>query len=294
MEEFRISRRAGLKALGATIGAAALGTSLAAVASAAPRASGLAMSTNDRIAYVNSLDLGVHNALARRTGGDVPASGPGAALDAGSLMAFTANVSTLHRSDALNSTLLAQLNSDKMFDRFNPDQLIPWYRNYTNVLSNVGWTMQNFSFEHYKASGSTFSVSNAVLEILTAVLSGNDLKLISATLNSLKNLESSNDPWYKVWDQKSHSQQNCNFQLSTCNDEGGSANTLTMRLSGYSLKTSTDATRFLWVNYSSSSTDLQYSSQTCVLNEDVYGTVRSTVIGKLGNRATDFVKNLDI
>ncbi|MET8763357.1 hypothetical protein [Lentzea sp. NPDC004782] len=292
-----ISRRAGLKALGAAIGAAALGTTLVTAASAAPGTRKLAMNTNDRLAYIRRLDIGAHPTALRAGLGDgdpVPEKGPAAAIDKGSLVSFTRDVSGQHRSDALNSCLLAQLNSDKLFNRFDPGQLMDWYRNYTNVLSNIGWVIQDFEFEHYQASGSTMSVSSAVFEILSAVLSGNDLKLVSAALNSLAKLEKSNSPWYQVWDSSSHDQANSNFQLSHCNDNGDKANTLEMTLSGYSLRTKSSATRFLWVDYESSSTDLMFSSQACTLDEDIYSQVRKEIIKKLGKNATTFVANLEV
>jgi hypothetical protein len=295
VEEFMISRRAGLKALGAAIGAAALGTTLVTAASAAPGTRKLAMNTNDRLAYIRKLDIGAHpTALLSSLGDPVPDKGPAAAIDAGSVLSFTANVSAEHRSDALNSTLLAQLNSDKLFNRFDPKQLMDWYRNYTTVLANVGWDLQDFAFEHYQASGSTMSVSSAIFEILSAVLSGDDLKLVSAALNSLSQLEKNNSPWYQVWDSSSHNQENGNFQLSHCNDNGGKTNTLEMRLSGYSLRTESSSTRFLWVDYESSSTDLTFSSQSCTLDEDVYSQIRKDIIKKLGTRAKQYVANLDI
>lgn len=301
MEDLMMSRRQGLKALGATLGAAALGVGLAGVANAAPgvRSNGggaLPLTASDRIDFVHGLDIdNTHPKLGRpRLVADVPQSGPAAAIDAGSLLSFTANVSGGHRSDALNSTLIAQLNSDKLFNRFDADQLIPWYQNYTSVLSHLGWDIQNFNFEHYQASGSTMSVSSALLDILGGVLSGAELKMVAAELQSLAALERNNDPWYQVWDQTTHDQSNCNFQMGSCDDNNGAVNTLAMKLSAYSLKTSSRATRFLWVDYQSSSTDLMYADQVCTLDEDVYSAVRTAVIKKLGDKATQYVANLDI
>lgn len=296
MEEFMISRRQGLKALGAVIGAAALGTGLVTAANAAPGVRKIPVTAKDRLAFVLGLDIGVVDPkLVRpRLRADVPPTGQAAAVDAGSLVSFTANVSPQHRSDALNSTLIAQLNSDKLYSRFDPKQLIPWYQNYTTVLANLGWDIQDFEFEHYQASGSTLSVSSAVLDVLGAVLSGDDLAMVASELKSLDALSQNNDPWYDVWDSTTHDQSNCNFQLSSCDDNNGAVDTLVMKLSGYSLQTQTQATRFLWTSYESSSTDLLYASQICTLDEDVYSQVRTAVIKKLGANAAAYIGNLDI
>lgn len=253
------------------------------------------MTTIDRVSFVHGLDIGVvHPKLALpRLASEVTPKGATAAIDAGSLMSFTSDVSPEHRSDALNSTLLAQLNSDKLFNRFDSAQLIPWYRNYTTVLSNLGWDIQEFSFEHYRASGSTMSVSTAVLGVLGAVLPAGELALVAAALKALAALES-NDPWYQVWDVTTHDQANGNFQISNCVDHEGDDNTLVMRLSGYSLRTNETTARFLWNDYKSSSTDLMYAGQACTLDEDVYGQVRKAVIKKLGEKAAKYIGNLDI
>ncbi|MFD4637291.1 hypothetical protein ACFWN2_08260 [Lentzea sp. NPDC058436] len=253
------------------------------------------MTTTDRAAFVHALDIGVvHPKLARpRMANEVTPQGPTAAIDAGSLMSFTSDVSAVHRSDALNSTLIAQLNSDKLFNRFDPAQLIPWYQNYTTVLSHLGWDIQQFSFERYQASGSTMSVSTAVLGVLGAVLPAGELALVAAALKALAALKS-NDPWYQVWDVTTHDQSNGNFQISNCVDHDGDGNTLVMRLSGYSLHTTDTTVRFLWNDYQTSSTDLMFASQACTLDEDVYSQVRAAVIKKLGDKAVQYVGNLDI
>lgn len=53
-------------------------------------------------------------------------------VDAGSLVSFVAGVSGQHKSDALNSTLLAQLAANKKFDR--EKQTVEWYDFYKNRL----------------------------------------------------------------------------------------------------------------------------------------------------------------
>ncbi|WP_410673571.1 hypothetical protein [Amycolatopsis sp. cmx-4-68] len=254
----------------------------------------------DRLSYVHNLEIAPPHpeiaALAGRStarAAQVTLDGPTASIDAGSLVSFTASVSPQHRSDALNSTLLAQLNSDKLHDRFDPAQVIDWYRNYTTVLSNIGWDMQAFDLEHYRAEGSTMSVSTAVLGVMAALIPAGELAIVSAALKALSSLKS-DDPWYRVWDVSTHDTSRGNFQIGHGTDADGAENTLVLRLSGYSLRTSETTARFLWNNYHTSSTELQFAGQTATLDEDVYSKVRATIVSKLGTRATTYVANLDI
>lgn len=251
--------------------------------------------------FINSLELPpVHPVIARlantaklAAADPPPTDKPSANIDAGSLVSFTANVSDQHRSDALNSTLLAQLNSDKLFNRFDPAQVIPWYQNYTTVLSKIGWDMQEFDFVNYQASGSTFSIDQSIIQILASFLTAPELAVEQAALTALENLKT-DDPWYTVWDQQSHSANGGNFQLASCTDNNGAENTLVIKMSAYSFSTTETTTRFLWTNYSSSDTQLHYANETATLDEDVYTQVRQQIIDKLGDKAKTFVGSLDI
>lgn len=245
------------------------------------------VSLQDRVSFVNSLDIsrGQIEMLATDQ--------PTAKVDAGSLVSFAANISDGHRSDALNATLLAQLAADKLHSRFDSDQLMGWYKKYVEVLGNVGWSMQSFQFQDYSASGSTFSIDSAITDIVSSFLPAGEVAIVRATLNALSNL-GNNDPWYQVWDRSSHTANGGNFQLASCTDNNGEANTLVMKMSAYAFSTTDTTTRFLWTNYNSSSTDLHFASQSATLNEDVYAGVRQTVIDKLGALASTYIGSLDI
>ena len=229
----------------------------------------------------------------RLTATDVPAGQPTAAIDAGSLVSFAAQVSSQHRSDCLNSLLVAQLNSDKLYNRFDPTQVISWYKNYGTVMSNIGWVLQDFQFQNYQASGSTFSIDTAITSIVTSFLPAPEVAVVEATLNALSNL-GSDDPWYKVWDSSSHSANGGNFQLAPASDNNGEVNSLVVKISAYAFSTTETTTRFLWTDYNSSDTQLQYAQQTATLNEDVYAQIRQAIIDKLGDRAATYIGNLSI
>lgn len=261
----------------------------------------MALASADLLAFVDDLELAEHppamQELLDRGALAAPAAPadttkPGGAIDKGSLVAFTAGVSSQHRSDAENSILLAQLNSDKLFNRFDPGQVIEWYKNFTKVLANIGWPLQDFQFQNYEASGSTFSIDAAIIEIVSSFLTGPEVAVVEATVEALSKLES-DDPWYVVWDSNSHTANGGNFQIVPCSDEAGKG-ALVMGLSAYAFTTTETTTRFLWAEYHSSSTKLQFTSQTVSLDEDVYSVVREAIVAKLGSKASSFVGELAI
>ncbi len=209
-------------------------------------------------------------------------------VDAGSLVSFVAGLSTEHQADVLNSTLLAQLAANKKFDR--EKQTGEWYGFYRTVLENVGWVVEKFEFTRYNAVGTTFTVEQVVLEIVGALLTGNQLAIVTATLNALKESSKGGKP-ITIWDSTSHSSQNGSFQIGLAADKGGVP---VMALGAFHFATRESTTRFLWFSYSSSETQLYKAGQTVSLNEIVYGKVRQQVIDKLGDNAVKFVANLEI
>lgn len=209
-------------------------------------------------------------------------------VDAGSTISFVAGVSPESQDDVLNSTLLAQLAANKKYDREKDTQ--NWYRFYTDTLGQVGWVIQNFSFMKYQASGSSFLVDKVVLGILGAIASGNEIAIVQQTLNALKSL-SNNDNRLVLFDTQSSSQSAGNFQISTANETDGQ---VAMKLGAFYFSTSQSTTRFLWATFSNSNSSIYQGAQTVTLNGSAYSKVRQQIIDKLGDRARQFVANLDI
>lgn len=206
----------------------------------------------------------------------------------GSLVSFVAGVSGQSQSDVLNSTLLAQLAADKKFDRFSDP--INWYTFYVEVLGEVGWALQGFSFEKYNASTTSFTVDKAVLEILGAIATGQEELVIAATLEALKGL-SNDDGRLSLWNQSITSDKKSNFQVSVCNETNG---VVAMKNAAFYLSSEDASTSVLWFNFSSSRTEFNKAAQPQTLNADVYGQVRQTIIAKLGANAKTFIADLDI
>jgi len=243
--------------------------------------------------FIASLELPVYESLLRRSilGGAKPTlkddQKAGYVAD-GSLVSFVAGLAAAHKSDVLNSTLLAQLAANKKYDREKDTK--EWYGFYRTVLENVGWVAQAFNFQKYHASGSTFTVDKVVVEILAAIATENEIAVVTETMNALKALSSGSGPLV-LWDSSSHSASSGNFQIATCVE---SDSNVVMKNGSFYFSTSQSTSRFLWFSYSSSDMDLYKAGQSMTLNEDVYSQVRQQVIDKLGDRAQQFVADLDI
>ena len=213
---------------------------------------------------------------------------PSGFVDSGSLVSFVAGVDQQKQADVLNSTLLAQLAANKKYDR--EKDTVNWYGFYRNVLENVGWVVQEFQFEKYNVSGVSATTDKIIVEVLTAIVTGNDLAVVTTTLNAVKGL-SNNDNRLVLFDHASHSDSNGNFQISLCSESGG---VVVMKIGAFYFSTSQNVDRVLWFDFSSSQSTIYKGAQAMNLNDDVYSQVRSTIVTKLGDNAKNFIADLDI
>lgn len=214
---------------------------------------------------------------------------PSGFVNSGSLVSFVAGVSPQNQADVLNSTLLAQLAANKKFDR--EKNTTDWYAYYRNVLENVGWVVQAFQFDKYNVGGASVTVDKIVLDVLAAIATGNDLAVITTTLNAVKNLSKSNDNRIVLFDHASHGASNGNFQISSCAESGGQ---VAMKIGAFYFSSNQNVERFLWFNFSSSNSTIYKGAQDMTLNGKVFEQARTTVVTKLGDNAKNFVANLDI
>ena len=212
-----------------------------------------------------------------------------AQVNGGSLTSFTEKLSGQNKADVQNSTLLAQLASDKKFDRNT--QPMNWYSNYTQVLGGIGWNQPAFAFDSYTSGGTTVKMDEAVLGILAAIATGNEIAMISETMEGLRGL-SDDSKQMLIWDSNSNSGNNGNFQIFPVdrldNDD------VVMVLDGMQFNATSSHYRFLWWTWDSTSIQIQRAANKFVLNESVYSQVRQAIVDKLGARAEQLVADIEI
>jgi hypothetical protein len=244
--------------------------------------------------YIESLELAepspeIRGLQSRRTPAPEPTDGEAGYVDAGALVSFVAGISPLHKSDVLNSVLLAQLAADKLFNRESATK--DWYGKFVEVLTNVGWVAQNFGFKELKSAGTNFEVNKLVVEMLAAISSGPALSAISLTLSTLKALAEKQDSKWKVYSSQSYNGKEGNFQIGCAAAVDGVP---VMSFGAFTLSSSQSSDQYLWFNFSSSSSNFWYSTQATSLAEDIYSQVRELVIKKLGVNAATYILDLEI
>lgn len=250
---------------------------------------------SDPVAFVNSIELAepkfklpenFRNRSLLKTPPDNKKEGY---VVAGGLTAFTENVKGLSKQDILDATLFAQLASDRMYDR--EKDTVNWYSYYKNILGNIGFVIETFSFQQYKASGATFTMDKVVLEILAAIATGGQSAIITATLNAFRGM-SSNDGRIKLFDLQSSSSSSGNFQVYPC--EQAPDGEVSIALGAFYFHASEHHGNFLFFSWGSSSTNIYKGAQKAVLNSNVYARAREAISAKLGDNAVNLVASIEL
>jgi hypothetical protein len=128
------------------------------------------------------------------------------------VFSFAKGVNEDVRASISDSALLAQLVADKRASSTNDP--IQWFDEYTGVLKNLGWVVQDTSFHDYTADGVAVDVHDKVIEVITAALvpSAAAAAIILATMNALKGMDQQSS-WIRIFSRESQHARIARFQV---------------------------------------------------------------------------------
>jgi hypothetical protein len=128
------------------------------------------------------------------------------------VFSFAEGVDAKVREAISDSALLAQLVANK---KFSADQSpLEWFKAYSDVLQNVGWTLQESGWTDYSAKGQAAEVHEKILEVLAVTLGPAPaaLAIITATVNALKGMQSGSS-WLTIFSRESQKAKIARFQI---------------------------------------------------------------------------------
>jgi hypothetical protein len=250
------------------------------------------MLTQDIVSYVSDLDLqppvGRFPVSRGVEATPVKEGEEQAFLADKSLVSFIAEVSGQNRKDVLNSTLLAQMAANKKF----PDEgdMLQWYGFFIDVLSNIGWDIENAEVSTFEASKQVFEIEDAIIDILTSAFGGGFMPVILKTLESIKNL-SKKDHKIIAFEKNTHTLTKGCFQIALAIEKN---EVVSMQLGTFLLTSTNKIKQILLFKSKKDKTSLQYTSRRGTLNSEAYSIVRDAVLQKLGASITAFVAEIEI
>lgn len=215
-------------------------------------------------------------------------------IDSGIVVTFPIDVTVQHQQDVLNSLLFAQLSSDKFHQRQTDPE--DWFSYFDNVLQNIGWVLSNMEFDVDLTKESTFVMSSFALnQMAQNGSSANEVEVFRKVFNELHSLPDK-DPVIELLYKHVYNDSSNAASLILASFEVAKNDDVALKLTMFALEQSSEAAyRYLLHVYDSKMvTFSKAKSSKMVLNEQIYGRVRSNIVQKLGDRTESMILEIKL
>jgi len=216
-----------------------------------------------------------------------------AAVVGSDVISFVQTITPDQRKDIVNAALLAQLVANKRVPSTTDLKLVQaWYQHYFDVLSHVGFAVQESGFAEYTEGGRTFEAHEAIIDVVKTVLAPAPaaLAIVLKTLESLKSM-TRDSPWITIFQRQSRSANTARFQVSLAdNDPNGAL----LSLLAFGITAKATITQVLFFRFKNNESTLHHESAKMSINDTVLTAVRDDVAKKIVNFSKDFVAGLDV
>jgi len=243
---------------------------------------------SDAAQFVNSVDLPTPKRGAVESAGvfDFDSARNQATVVGSDIVSFVKGVTPERRNDIVRSALLAQLVAKKRIA--NPNDIYGWYDEYFNVLTNIGWVIQERSFADYNESSSDFTAHEAVLKVAAALLgpAAPALAVLQATLGALKDM-SADSPWIRLFSRESQSASSGRFQIMLV--EQGDSDQFLVSLLAFGVEATSNLTQVLFFKFRSNEVRLRHNSAKVSIDSEVLESVREAIKNKISLFVQDYV-----
>lgn len=206
------------------------------------------------------------------------------------VVSFVKGVSEERRQDIVNSALLAQLVAN---NKVKNGDVFEWYDAYFDVLTNLGWVIQDKGFSSYEENADGLEAHEAILKVATVLLGAapTALAIVTSTIEAMKSMDKDNS-WITIFDRESRSAETARFQISLAEEDENGRFMITMMAFG--LKADSTLTQILLFKIRSDKVTLKHCSGKVTINEDVLAGVRDKIRTKLIGRASGYIDSLDL
>jgi hypothetical protein len=206
------------------------------------------------------------------------------------IVSFSVGVSSARREAIANSALLAQLVANKRV----PDatQIEAWYQAYFDVLTHVGWVVQERGFSCFESSSKQADVAEAILNVAASLLGGpatTAFKIVQATIEGLLKMHE-HSPWITLFERESHHANHARFQVTLAHS--GEGEDFLVNLMTFSLEASSSFSQVLFFKYLQTDAKLKYFSGAVSINDRVLLNVADAIKAKVEIFTAGYIKTL--
>ena len=212
-----------------------------------------------------------------------------AAVVGSEVVSFVSGVTVERRDAIVNSSLLAQLVAKQKVS--DPDRIYDWYDAYFNVLTNIGWVVQDKSFAVYHESSQNFDAHKAILAVATTLLGAapTALALVSSALKALESMDQSS-PWITIFSRESQNARTARFQISLA--EQDASGQFFVSLMAFGLEAKSSITQVLFFKAKANEATLRHYAGRVTINTNVLDGIGEAIKAKLSGHAVDYIKAL--
>ncbi|MEJ1237373.1 hypothetical protein WBG78_04530 [Chryseolinea sp. T2] len=206
------------------------------------------------------------------------------------IVSFAAGLPEGMRTVITNSLLLAQLAASKKVG--DSEKTTEWYKTYFNVLTTLGWVIQEQGFTEHEESGKEFEVHKAILAVAATVFSAGAtaLAIITSTLNALEKM--GDGPWLTIFKKKSERGKVAQFQVTVVEPIGDGG--CKISLMAFELEGKNNLTQVLFFKFNSSSVTLKHASGTVTLDKEMVEDLGPAIANKVRPFQLDFIANIPV
>ena len=216
-----------------------------------------------------------------------------AAVVGSDVMSFVKQITPEQRKDLVNASLLAQLVANKKVpDADSLEEILAWYQQYFDVMSQIGFAIQSKGFARYTEKADSFEAHEAIIDVVKIALAGAPaaLPLVLKTLESLKKM-SDDTPWITLFHRESRSANTARFQLSVADgDTTGSF----LNVLAFGLEAEATVTQVLFFRFKKNKSTLQHNSSKLSINDTVLAAIRDDIAQRITKFSKDYVAGLDV
>jgi hypothetical protein len=207
------------------------------------------------------------------------------------LLVFAKGVEGPARRAIQNAVLLAQLAAQK---KDPPDDYEAWHRTYFDVLSAIGWLIQERSFSLLDGSDAEADVHEAALQLASALMGGPATaayQIVAATIGALQKLQES-DMAIKIFRRETERRQTVRFQIGAAEkDRDGE---LSVSLMAFRLHASMTLTQVLFFKFKSKDVRLEHFTTRVGVNQDILEKTAGVIADKVAEYSNGYVRMLEI
>jgi hypothetical protein len=205
------------------------------------------------------------------------------------LFSFAQGVTPEVREAISNSALLAQLVANK---RFSADkEPTEWYREYQDVLQNVGWVLQDSGWVDYTTQGTAVEVHQKIIEVLSVALGPAPaaLAIVKSAVDVLQAM-TPDSPWLTIFSRESQKANIARFQVGLA--ETGEAADIYVSLLACLIQARTSVTQVLVFKFRSGHASFRANSSKVSINRDVLGHALPAIRSKVLAYQADYVSSI--